>query len=147
MSFVEAAGSRYDSTMKQILMSAAWVGVSAAMAWAAEPMSGAEFEAYVTGKTLYFGQNGQAYGVEEYLEDRRVRWSFLDGQCKDGVWYEDGDMICFVYEDNPDPQCWSFFRDSGGLRAIFENNPNATTLYEAQQSDEPMMCLGPEVGV
>lgn len=147
MSFVEAAGSRYDSTMKQILMSAAWVGVSAAMAWAAEPMSGAEFEAYVTGKTLYFGQNGQAYGVEEYLADRRVRWSFLDGQCKDGVWYEDGDMICFVYEDNPDPQCWSFFRDNGGLRAIFENNPNATTLYEAQQSDEPMMCLGPEVGV
>lgn len=133
--------------MKQFLASAALISASALSAWAAEPMSGAEFEAYVTGKTLYFGQNGEAYGVEEYLDNRRVRWSFLDGQCKDGVWYEEGDMICFVYEDNPDPQCWSFFRESTGLRAIFENDPNATTLYEAQQGDEPMLCLGPEVGV
>lgn len=113
----------------------------------AEPMNGAQFEAYVTGKTLYFGQGGEAYGVEEYLEDRRVRWSFLDGQCKDGIWYEEQDMICFVYEDNPTPQCWSFFKEANGLRAIFENDPNATTLYEAQQNDEPMLCLGPEVGV
>jgi len=146
-SFVDAARSGYDSDMKHMLMSAALVGVSAIATWAAEPMSGTEFEAYVTGKTLYFGQNGEAYGVEEYLDDRRVRWSFLDGQCKDGAWFEDQDMICFVYDDNPSPQCWSFFRENNGLRAIFENNPNATTLYEAQQSDEPMMCLGPEVGV
>lgn len=114
---------------------------------AAEPMSGAEFEAYVTGKTLYFGQNGQAYGVEEYLDNRRVRWSFLDGQCKDGVWYEENRQICFVYEDTPNPQCWSFFRENNGLRAVFENDPASTTLYEAQQNDEPMICLGPEIGV
>lgn len=133
--------------MKQYLTYAAVAACLALPVAAAEPMSGAQFEAYVTGKTLYFGQNGEAYGVEEYLEDRRVRWSFLDGKCKDGVWYEDRGMICFVYEDNPTPQCWSFFKESNGLRAIFENDPNATTLYEAQQNDEPMMCLGPEVGV
>ena len=114
---------------------------------AAEPMSAAEFERYVTGKTLYFGLSGQAYGVEEYLPDRQVRWSFLDGKCKDGFWYAEGNQICFVYEDNPEPQCWSFFREGAGLRAVFENNPNATTLYEANQNDEPMMCLGPDVGV
>ncbi len=113
----------------------------------AEPMTGAQFESYVTGKTLYFGQNGTAYGVEEYLEDRRVRWSFLDGQCKDGVWYEEDGMICFVYEDTPTPQCWTFFEESSGLRAIFQNDPEATTLYEAQQKDEPMVCHGPDVGV
>ena len=133
--------------MRQVLMQAAIAAFCAGAAWAAEPMSGAEFEAYVTGKTLYFQQNGEAYGVEEYLDNRRVRWSFLDGQCKDGIWYEAGEMICFVYEDNPDPQCWSFFREPGGLRAVFENNPTATALYEARQSDEPMMCLGPEIGV
>ena len=114
---------------------------------AAEPMSGAEFEAYTTGKTLYFGQAGQPYGVEEYFDNRRVRWSFLDGECKDGVWYEEQDQICFVYDDNPTPQCWSFFEQPGGLVAQFENDPNSTTLYEAGEADEPMMCLGPEVGV
>jgi len=115
---------------------------------AAEPLSAAEFEAYVTGKTLYFGMNGQAYGVEEYLPDREVRWSFLDGQCKDGHWYESNGQICFIYEDRPDaPQCWSFYREGTGLRAVFGGDENATVLYEAEQNDEPMLCLGPEVGV
>ncbi len=147
MSFVPTRFSRYGLSMKQMFISTAAACFAATCLWAAEPMTGPEFEAYVTGKTLYFGQNGEAYGVEEYLEDQRVRWSFLDGNCKDGVWYEDQGMICFVYEDNPTPQCWSFFREANGLRAIFENDPNATTLYEAQQNDEPMLCLGPEVGV
>lgn len=110
-------------------------------------MSASEFESYVQGKTLYFGYDGQAYGVERYLGNRRVQWSFLDGQCKDGFWYEEADQICFVYDDTPDPQCWTFYREPGGLRAIFENDPDATTLYEAQQDDDPMLCLGPEVGV
>jgi hypothetical protein len=133
--------------MKHVFLSVALFGLSTLPGFAAEPMNGPQFESYVTGKTLYFGQNGEAYGVEEYLENRRVRWSFLDGKCKDGVWYEDHGMICFVYEDNPNPQCWSFFEEGSGLRAIFENDPNATTLYEAQQNDEPMLCLGPEIGV
>lgn len=133
--------------MKQLLTTAALLAVTAVASHAAEPMSASEFESYVTGKTLYFGQNGEAYGVEEYFDDRRVRWSFLDGKCKDGVWFEDNGMICFVYEDNPNPQCWTFFRGTNGLRAIFQNDPAATTLYEAQQDDEPMMCLGPEIGV
>ena len=118
-----------------------------AAAHAESAMSAAQFEAYVTGKTLYFGQNGASYGVEEYLPDRRVRWSFLDGHCKEGIWYEESGQICFVYDDNPAPQCWSFYREGSGLRAVFENDPAATTLYEALQNDEPMMCLGPEVGV
>ncbi|MBN7787364.1 hypothetical protein JYP51_20740 [Ponticoccus gilvus] len=121
--------------------------LTALPAMAAEPMSASDFESYVTGKTLYYGESGQSYGVEEYLPDRQVRWSFLDGQCKDGFWYEDAGQICFVYEDNPDPQCWSFYREGGSLRAVFENDPTSTTLYEAQQDDKPMLCYGPDVGV
>lgn len=113
-----------------------------------EPLSGAEFEAYVTGKTLYFGLDGAAYGVERYLPGREVVWSFLDGACKEGRWYEAGEQICFVYEDNPVPQCWSFYRTGeGGLRAIFENDPARTSLYEARRNEDPMICPGPDVGV
>ncbi|MBO9474362.1 hypothetical protein J7413_12500 [Shimia sp. R10_1] len=110
-------------------------------------MSGAEFEAYVTGKTLFFEADGQRYGVEEYLPNRRVRWSFLDGQCKEGAWFEDGAQICFVYEDNPSPQCWSFYQGNGGLTAKFENEAEGQVLYEIDPSGEEMLCLGPEVGV
>ena len=133
--------------MKNAMMLCLALMAAAPPALAAEPMTGAEFDAYVTGKTLYFGMDGQAYGVEQYKPDRRVVWSFLDGKCKDGIWYEQSGQICFVYEDSPDPQCWSFFREGSGLRAIFENDPASTVLYEARQSDEPMLCLGPEVGV
>ncbi|WP_422047995.1 hypothetical protein [Shimia sp.] len=117
-------------------------------AQAQSAMSGAEFEAYVTGKTLFFEADGQRYGVEEYLPNRRVRWSFLDGQCKEGEWFEQGAQICFVYEDNPSPQCWSFFESARGLTATFENEPNGTVLYEIDPAaGEEMLCLGPQVGV
>lgn len=115
---------------------------------ASEPMSASDFERYVTGKTLYYGLSGDSYGVEEYLPDRQVRWSFLDGECKDGYWYEEtGNQICFVYDDNPSPQCWTFFKEGQSLRAVFENDPTSTVLYEAQQNSEPMLCLGPQIGV
>lgn len=116
-------------------------------ATAQDLMTAEEFDAYTRGKTLYYGQNGQAYGAEVYYENRRVEWSFLDGECKTGEWYEAQGLICFVYDDNPNPQCWSFIEGVGGLIARFENNPNTTELYEAQDSDEEMLCLGPKVGV
>jgi len=120
---------------------------SALPAAAQDLMSAEEFDRYTIGKTFYYGSLGSPYGAEEYLDGRRVRWSFLDGKCLQGVWYEEAGLICFVYENQPDPQCWSFQQGSGGLIARFENNPENTELYEVEKSVEPLLCLGPEVGV
>lgn len=106
-----------------------------------------QFDTYTRGKTLFYGKNGQAYGAEIYHENRRVEWSFLDGECKQGAWYEDNGLICFVYDDNPSPQCWSFRQGDTGLIARFENAPDTTELYEAEDIGEEMICLGPKVGV
>jgi hypothetical protein len=114
---------------------------------AGEPMNGTAFDEYTRGKTLFYAQNGQAYGAEIYLDNRRVKWSFLDGNCKEGTWYEQGEQICFVYEDNPEPQCWAFHNENGRLIARFENLPGATQLYEARDTDQEMICLGPKTGV
>ncbi len=121
--------------------------LTAEVGLAAEPMDGASFDAYTRGKTLFYGQNGQTYGAEVYLDNRRVRWSFLDGECKEGHWYEQAGQICFVYEDNPAPQCWAFSQDNGRLTARFENAPGATELYEADDIGEEMICLAPNLGV
>ena len=111
-------------------------------------MTGEAFDAYTRGKTLFYGSDGEAYGVERYLDGRRVIWSFLDGQCKNGIWYEENSQICFVYEDRPyDPQCWTFTQTQRGLSAQFENDPDSTELYEAQDLGEEMLCYGPDVGV
>jgi len=114
----------------------------------AAPLSAAEFEAYTTGKTLTYSRIGsQPYGAEEYLPGRRVQWAFEGDECKMGQWYEDAGQICFVYEDNPVPQCWSFFLRNGGLVAQFENDQSSEPLYEVAQSDEPLFCPGPQIGV
>lgn len=110
-------------------------------------MSAKEFDAYTRGKTLYYGDDAQPYGAEIYLPNRRVRWSFLDGECKEGEWYEADGLICFTYDDRPDPQCWSFEQGARGLIARFENDPAVTPLYEANESTEEMLCLGPKIGV
>lgn len=122
--------------------------VIALPAAADEPISAAEFHAYATGKTLTYATGGQTYGAEQYLPGRRVIWTFLDGECVEGEWYEAGGQICFRYEHEPeDPQCWSFFRAASGLTARYENDPVVTELIEVNQSREPLICTGPEVGV
>lgn len=109
-------------------------------------MSAEEFDRYTQGRTLYYGQEGQLYGVERYLPGRRVIWSFLDGRCKEGRWYEEAGEICFVYEDEPRPQCWSFSRGASGLIAEFSDGTGAA-LYEAEDIGGKMVCIGPDTGV
>lgn len=111
------------------------------------PMTGAEFDAYSRGKTFYYGTDGGAYGAEEYLPDRQVRWSFLDGRCQDGHWYEDAGSICFVYDATPEPQCWAFYLEGDQLSATFRGGDDPTVLYKIRNADRPLQCMGPEVGV
>ncbi len=115
------------------------------------PLSAAEFEAYAYGKTLTYGAGGQVWGQEEYLAGRQVVWAFTDQPCEYGTWTEEqtaaqAPMICFTYEDNPDTNCWQFFKGKSGLVALFIGEGN-TSLAEVDQTSQPMQCPGPKVGV
>jgi len=122
---------------------------SALPASAEEPMTAAEFDSYTQGLTLSFSIDGTPYGVEQYLPGRRVRWTFIGDQCQDGIWFERNQNICFLYENAPmNEQCWQFFSTGDGLRAVFQGPDGPTTeLYEVQQNNAPMACMGPNVGV
>jgi hypothetical protein len=124
------------------------LGLSAGMAAAAEvPLDGAAFEARTTGQTLAFESGGQAYGYEQYLPGRRVIWAFDGGECRAGRWFEpDPGRICFVYEHDPDPQCWAFFDRAGRLVAQFEGAEAGEELIETERSSAPLNCPGPDVG-
>lgn len=111
-----------------------------------QPISPAQFEALVTGQTLSYAARSTEYGMEEYFEGRRVRWSFLDGECADGRWYAAGDQVCFVYEGVETPQCWKFYLRDETLMAEFKNAPGLGELYETSRREEPLQCLGPDVG-
>ena len=135
--------------MRKTLSLLTLFGLLAALPLAAQtPMTAAEFERFTSGKTLFFGLRGEPYGVEKYMENRRVRWSFLDGQCKDGEWFAaQNNQICFVYEDSPEQHCWQFFLDGDQFSARVGDDPNVVPLYEAQDTSEKMLCLGPDIGV
>lgn len=114
------------------------------------PLSGAEFEAYATGKTLTYSDGGALWGQEQYLPGHQVIWAFKDAACQFGSWSEvdlpdAGPMLCFTYEDQPeDVNCWQFFHGAQGLVAQFMQG--GAPLSELGQSSEPMQCPGPEVG-
>lgn len=110
------------------------------------PLSATEFDDYTLGKTMFYAADGARYGAEQYLRNRRVRWSFLDGECKEGSWYQSGADICFVYDDEPNPQCWQFFLKPGGLSATFTGAGSKDVLYEVGSNGEKMQCYGPKVG-
>lgn len=107
------------------------------------------FDAYTRGRTLSFSSQGQAYGFEQYLPNQRVRWAFAGQECQEGVWYERSGMICFLYEDAPsDEQCWIFTQTDTGLRGVFQGPDGpGTELYEIEQTDQPLSCAAPGVGV
>ncbi len=132
--------------MRAVLTCAFAVLASATLA--ETPMTAKAFETYSQGRTLYFGADGTPYGAEQYLPGRRVIWTFLDGECQMGHWYEDSGAICFLYENQPrDPQCWRFFRNGDRVSARFENNPSSNPLVEVHKTTEPLICPGPKVGV
>jgi hypothetical protein len=111
-------------------------------------MTGEEFNAATIGRTFYFSSAGQPYGAEQYLPGNRVIWAFVGDDCRDGKWYEDQGMICFVYDDNPnDPQCWLIFDGESGLQVQSMQFPDSPPLIAVEQSPEPLACLGPNVGV
>ncbi|SEV99463.1 hypothetical protein SAMN04488515_0562 [Cognatiyoonia koreensis] len=122
------------------------LSVLATQALGETPMSGAEFDAYSTGRTLTFGTIGNPdYGVEQYLPDRKVIWSPGPGRCVEGSWFDRGDNICFVYETDPEPKCWQVYRTETGIRAVFTNQPGTTVLFESKDNTKPLVCPGPDL--
>jgi len=116
-------------------------------AFAQSSLDAETFEALTTGKTFTYGDISGAYGAEEYLPGRRVLWSFLDGRCLEGTWYQTGPQICFVYDDDPGAHCWLFYQNDGRLSAHFGDDPDAAPLIEMNSQDERLYCMGPDIGV
>jgi len=120
----------------------------ASPATAAEPMTGAEFEAYTKGKVLDFLMNGEVYGTEEYLSNRRVRWAFEGEDCQNGFWYERAPSeICFIYDGTIDEQCWHYTATPDGVAADFLGDSEGPNIYVAGENPNGLFCPGPKVGV
>ena len=105
-------------------------------------LSADEFEALVTGRTLDFGYLGeQPYGLERYLPNRQVVWSWGDNLCEQGNWYEQAGNICFEYDSDVVPQCWRYFKDGDRLIGTFMNaDADPDAIYELTPVKRELVC-------
>ena len=119
----------------------------AAPALAEAPLTAEEFDALTQGRTMTWAEFGQVYGVEQYLPDRRVRWTVVGDDCKLGHWYPEGAMICFRYEDDSEPDCWTITTGTKGLEARYAGLAADAAPVVVEETTKPLACFGPKVGV
>lgn len=116
-------------------------------AYAETPMTAAEFEARVTGRTMTYADGDRIWGREQYLPGRSVVWAFEGQECKHGTWWEGEDgAICFSYDDGGAPDCWLIYDRGAGLAAQ-PLDAEGAPLSAVEESREPLFCPGPQVGV
>lgn len=106
-----------------------------------------EFTALSEGKSLYFSRGGKLFGIEQFYKRRRSTWQFADGECDDGIWYPEGDYICFQYTKNPEAQCWTFLKTDSGYIARAKGAAPEFDLFLRSVDQKPLNCKGPDVGV
>ncbi len=108
-----------------------------------------EFQGMSEGKTLYFTQDGQSFGAEQFYRNRTSTWQHSNGTCTVGKWYADGDALCFVYDTNPIPQCWLMYRREGNIYARLRDLPSGdpSEIRLSHTDTEPVPCPAPDLGV
>ena len=127
---------------------AAFVLVLAAGPAVAEvPLTAEAFDALTLGQTMTWSEYGKTYGAEQYLPDRRVRWTFTGDACINGYWYPEGDAICFQYEDRATPACWYMGQAGDSLTAANNDGGPGNTPVVVAATSAPMGCFDQDVGV
>ncbi|MDO6590274.1 MULTISPECIES: hypothetical protein [Rhodobacterales] len=110
-------------------------------AQAQSTMDAARFGAHVTGRTItYLYVHDGSTGIERYLSGRRVMWSSTAGICQHGVWYESKGDICFRYDHDPEPKCWTVYDEPGGMRGVYTTRAPFTVIREMEDRDDPLIC-------
>ncbi len=87
-----------------------------------------EFEQIATGKVLEYHVTGTSrlVGYEAYLADRKVVFRYRNGSCISGEWYPKDGEVCFVYDNEPTPNCISYVR-RGKILAAHDPREDGTT--------------------
>ena len=67
-------------------------------------------------------------------------------ECLNGEWFARGDLICFNYGTELDPQCWHFIKNSSGYVARAEGSSADLDIFMYNIDTKPLDCKGPAVG-
>lgn len=97
------------------------------------------FDALTLGKRMDTFGAGDLYGIEEFLPGHRSIWRDASG-CKRGDWAQQGDQICFQYEDHPDePVCWVYKQRGAEIYGWYQGD-FTTSAVRLVPGNSPMTC-------
>lgn len=123
---------------------AALIGVICAAPLAAQDqMTPGEFLELAVGRTLSFSntRTGNLIGVEQFLRTDLSVWADQTGRCSYGRIEQRGPLLCFLYEDAPDPDnCWIPFMDEGTLLVLSQRTREVQRISDI--SERPVTCEG-----
>ena len=123
--------------------------VLAATLWAALPATAQqqitpdEFLDRAEGRTLTFADyaSGSIVGVEQFLSRKLSVWAQSNGRCSYGHIELRGPLICFLYENFPNPEnCWIPFNDGGELLVMSQRDFGIQRITNV--SDDEVTCQG-----
>lgn len=117
--------------------------LAATGAYAQEKITPQEFLGRADGNTLTFThqKSGNIVGVEQFLSRKLSVWAQSDGRCSYGHIEIKGELMCFLYEDFPDPNnCWLPFDNAGQLMVLSTDNFQIQTITGISQ--DPVICEG-----
>lgn len=95
------------------------------------------------GRTLSFSntRTGNLVGVEQFLRRDLSVWADETGRCTYGRIEQRGPLLCFLYEDAPDPNnCWIPFMDEGTLLVLSDRTREVQRISDI--SEDPVICEG-----
>lgn len=119
------------------------VALLASSAVAQEQLTPDGFLDLAHGRTLSFTniQSGNLVGVEQFLRRDLSVWANETGRCTYGRIEQRGPLLCFLYEDTPDPSnCWIPFIDEGTLLVLSERTREVQRISDI--SEKPVICEG-----
>lgn len=122
-------------------------GLAAGAGHAQTLMTGEEYEALSMGNTLDYAIDGVIYGSERHLPGRRTLDADLGEPCTEGLWFPEGDAICFMYDGSDDTHCWHFWREGDQVLAKPVGEDPGAAPREVTVSPTQLNCPGPDVGV
>jgi hypothetical protein len=126
-----------------------WVGAALVLGGvgtggqAQEQITPQEFLDRATGNTLTFTHDGsgRVVGVEQFLSPDLSVWADVGGRCAYGDIELRGELICFLYRDNPDPNnCWMPFDKDGEMMVISSDSLEIQRITGI--SEQRVDCVG-----
>jgi len=132
--------SRLPPALTLALLCALALSPAPALADSDQPLSVEDFEAFVQGRTFDTHEQTGRYGVETFLPGRRAIWRDAD-QCLEGTWRPQGDQICFDYQGEPFPYCWTYHDRGDWLMAWLEGDRSGAPIM-LYPDEEVVTCDG-----